>query len=142
MEILGLLDTLESMICDSFKIPVIQKTLINEAEVLSVIDKIRLVLNSGEGFVKQSLSDSRKDIQPQKLQEMQKPSEKIISGDDADSKAQEIIQKAYQVAEEIRGGADKYADEVLLNLESTSERILRTVKNGRQRLKGVKGGSI
>lgn len=137
MEILGLLDTLESMLCDSFKIPLIGKTIINEAEVLAVIDKIRLVLNSGEGFAKQTISERKESAAP-KLQEA-KPPEKTLSSDDPESKAQEIIQKAYQVAEEIRKGADKYADEVLANIEATSERILRTVKNGRQRLKGVKG---
>jgi hypothetical protein len=31
-------------------------------------------------------------------------------------------------------GADKYADEVLSNLEATSSRILRSVKAGRTRL--------
>ena len=46
--ILGLLDTLESMICDSFKMPLTGKTMVNEAEVLAIIDKIRLVIQSGD----------------------------------------------------------------------------------------------
>ena len=38
------------------------------------------------------------------------------------------------MAKGIREVADKYADEVLANLEATSTRILRTVKAGRERL--------
>ena len=41
------------------------------------------------------------------------------------------------MSKQIREGADKYADEVLSNLEATSVRILRTVKAGRERLQGT-----
>ena len=51
-----------------------------------------------------------------------------------EAKAVEVLQQAYQMAKEIRDGADKYADEVLANLEATSTRILRTLKAGRDRL--------
>ena len=44
MEILGLLDTLESMILDGTKIPLTKKILINEDKILAVIDKMRLVI--------------------------------------------------------------------------------------------------
>ena len=55
-------------------------------------------------------------------------------------KSTEIIQQAYQLAKQIREGADNYADEVLSNLELTSSRILRTIKAGRERLdKNVQG---
>ena len=53
---------------------------------------------------------------------------------EGDYKATEIIESAYKIAKEVRMGADKYADEVLSNLEATSSRILRAVKAGRSRL--------
>ncbi len=52
----------------------------------------------------------------------------------SEEKATEIIESAYKIAKEVRMGADKYADEVLTNLEATSSRILRAVKAGRARL--------
>ena len=55
MEILGLLDTLESMILEGFKIPLTKKTLINEDKILQVIDKIRLVSQGGGDFVKKAI---------------------------------------------------------------------------------------
>jgi len=58
---------------------------------------------------------------------------------DVEGKAIDVLQQAYQVAKEVRHGADKYADEVLSNLESTSARILRSVRAGRERLSRVLG---
>lgn len=47
MEILGLLDTLESMILEGFRVPLTKKTMIDEEKVLQVVDKIRLVAQGG-----------------------------------------------------------------------------------------------
>ena len=140
-KILGLLDTLESLILDSMKIPMTGKTLINEADVLAVIDKIRLVMQGDPGIIMRS---------PQEKQESQASKSKILtpqasdnlSGQDAQAKAMEIIQQAYQVASEIKAGANKYADDVLSNLESNANRIIRTIKNGRLRLNKTFGSDI
>jgi hypothetical protein len=140
MEILGLLDTLESTILEGFKVPMTKKTLINEDKVLQIIDKIRLVSQGGGEFVKKAIDkrpfpvkqetiefvEARKDIE--KLRDM---SQHVTSGEE---KATDIIENAYKIAKEVRMGADKYADEVLASLEATSSRILRAVKAGRSRL--------
>ena len=70
MEILGLLDTLESMILEGFKIPMSKKTVINEEKVLQVIDKIRLVSQGGGEFVKKAL-DKRGGIPLSKQESME-----------------------------------------------------------------------
>ncbi len=134
MEILGLIETLESMICDSYKIPFTGKTLIDEAEILSLIDKMRLVLQSGESVLKTRSKQREQDgpaLPAAKHEEL-----KNSSGDygDPQAKAVEIVQQAYQVAKEIRQGADRYADEVLSKLEASADRVIRVVRNGRQRL--------
>ncbi len=130
--ILGLLDTLESMICDSTKIPFTGKTVINESAILQIIDKIRLVAQSDDKIL-----PKRRDHEPQqavRTVESIDLSQTPPSNEDSEAKAIQLIQQAYQVSKEIRGGADKYADEVLSNLEATTTRILRAVKNGRLRL--------
>ncbi|MFH0887137.1 MAG: hypothetical protein V1843_03100 [bacterium] len=145
MEILGLLDSLESMILDSFKIPLSGKTIVNEGEILALIDKIRLVAQSGEDFAKKAIErdmhfkdDSKKDEQLiQKA--VSEVSAKGISDKELEEKAAEIIEQAYEISKEIRHGADKYADDVLANLEATSSRILRTIRNGRSRLTKMVG---
>lgn len=140
MEILGLLDTLESMILEGFKVPLSGKTMINEDKVLQVIDKIRLVVQGGGDLVKKAINkrgfppkqESMEFVEARK--ELEKVKENIPASSDIDDKATDIIENAYKIAKEVRMGADKYADEVLSNLEATSSRILRAVKAGRARL--------
>jgi nicotinate-nucleotide pyrophosphorylase len=140
-KILGLLDTLESLILDSLKIPMTGKTLINESEVLAVIDKIRLVMQGDPGIMMRSPQE-KQESQANKIRMIQPQDGEGISGADAQAKAMEIIQQAYQVASEIKAGANKYADDVLSNLEANANRIIRTIKNGRQRLNKTFGSDI
>jgi hypothetical protein len=141
MEILGLLDTLESMILEGFRIPLTKKTVINEEKVLQVVDKIRLVAQGGGELVKKAI-DKRTAPPPKQetiefaeaRKEVERVKEGLSSGAENEDRATEIIESAYKIAKEVRMGADKYADEVLSNLEATSSRILRAVKAGRTRL--------
>lgn len=136
MEILGLLDTLESMILDGSKIPLTKKIIINEEKILAVIDKMRLVIQSGGGFAKDAIASRQAPKEEAQAQGQARPAGRdLLEGkSDDEAKAVEVLQQAYQMAKEIREGADNYADEVLANLEATSARILRTVKAGRDRL--------
>lgn len=136
MEILGLLDTLESMVLDGFKIPLTGKILLNEGKILNLIDKIRLVAEGGQDFVKNQMGMGKKEEREfafQKEAARMEDAPEALS-EDMQAKVNEVMQQAYQIAKEVRMGADKYADEVLANLEATSMRILRTVKAGRDRL--------
>lgn len=136
MEILGLLDTLESMIMDGSRIPFTKKLIINEEKLLAVVDKIRLVVQGGGGFAKEAITGKpipKEQGQVQAEAKAQVP-EAAATNPPEGGEAVEVLQQAYQMAKEIREGADHYADEVLENLEATSSRILRTVKAGRDRL--------
>jgi hypothetical protein len=137
MEVLGLLDTLESMILDGTKIPFTKKVLINEEKILAVIDKMRLVIQGGGGLAKEAIASkkgARDDVRAANEKRGGIEKELIEGRSQDEAKAVEVLQQAYQMAKEIREGADKYADEVLANLEATSTRILRTIKAGRDRL--------
>ncbi len=140
MEILGLLDTLESMILDGTKIPLTKSILINEERILAVIDKMRLVIQGGGGFAKGAIAAKPEPAEAARPSAKQAAAptpaaKEMLEGRTQDeAKAVEVLQQAYQMAKEIRTGADQYADEVLANLEATSTRILRTIKAGRDRL--------
>ena len=133
MEILGLIDTLESMVLDSTRIPFTKKLLVDEEKVLKLIDKIRNVVQGGGGVVRTAIGGKGEGAGHPDVETKTEPTEgeRRTQGE---TKAVEVIEQAYQMAKEIREGADKYADEVLANLESTSTRVLRTVKAGRDRL--------
>ena len=136
MEVLGLLDTLESLVLDGNKIPFTKKVMVDEEKILNIIDKIRLVVQGGGGFAKEALG-GKATPRPEGRSVREEESQNIepIEGKTKEEiKAVEILQQAYQMAKEIKEGADKYADEVLANLEATSTRVLRTVKAGRERL--------
>jgi hypothetical protein len=143
MEILGLLDTLESMILEGLRVPLTKKTLINEEKVLQVLDKIRLVAQGGGDLARTAIG-KKPGVAAQPKQEtiefvsatreIEKVKQELAPMSEGDLKATEIIENAYKIAKEVRMGADKYADEVLSNLEATSSRILRAVKAGRSRL--------
>ena len=148
MEILGLIDTLESMILEGFRVPLSRKTMIDEEKVLQVIDKIRLVAQGGGGFVKKALDKRTAAPKQEEMsmiedrKEMEKLKERLPAASEKEGKAAEIIENAYKIAKEVRMGADKYADDVLANLEATSSRILRSVKAGRSRLgKSISGSA-
>jgi hypothetical protein len=147
MEILGLLDTLESMILEGFRIPLTKKTIIDEEKVLQVADKIRLVAQGGGEFVKKAIDKRTAPPKQETIEftearrEVEKVKEALPVTADSEDKATEIIENAYKIAKEVRMGADKYADEVLSNLEATSSRILRSVKAGRSRLGRVATGT-
>lgn len=138
MEILGLLDTLESMILDGAKIPLTRKIMVDEEKVLAVIDKMRLVIQGGGSLAREAISGrgGQKGEAAEAKNEVSRPENReMIEGRSAQEvKAVEVLQQAYQMAKEVREGADKYADEVLANLEATSTRVLRTIKAGRDRL--------
>ena len=142
MEILGLLDTLESMILEGFRIPLTKKTVINEEKVLQVLDKIRLVSQGGGDFVKKAIDKrpaagavKQESIEfTEARKEMEKVKDNLPGMTSGEEKATEIIENAYKISKEVRMGADKYADEVLSSLEASASRILRAVKAGRARL--------
>jgi hypothetical protein len=99
---------------------------------------MRLVIQSGGGFAKDAIATRMmpKDVAkvPSNGQAAAKEQQPAESKPASDTKSVEVLQQAYQMAKEIREGADKYADEVLANLEATSTRILRTVRSGREKL--------
>ena len=133
MEILGLLDHLESIVLDSAKIPFSKKIMVDEDKLLTVIDKIRMVLQGGNDYARTKISKTDEPVAAGRG-EMTIEAAEAERRQPNESKAAEVMEQAYKIAKEIREGADKYADEVLANLEATSTRVLRTVKAGRERL--------
>lgn len=143
MEILGLIDTLEAMIMEGFRIPLTKKTILDEEELLDMVEKIKVVAKGGGEFARTAIGQKpvKGESRTQEtlefvnaIKDVEKVKEGLLTMPEGDLKAAEIMEKAYKIAKEVKMGADKYADEVLSNLEATSSRILRAVKAGRSRL--------
>jgi hypothetical protein len=98
------------------------------------------VLQSGVD-IKKSISARPESFAP-KVHETGEIVKTATAEQDPQAKAIEIIQQAYQVAEDIKAGANKYADEVLANLEASANRVIRTINNGRMRLSKMTGTQL
>lgn len=107
--IYGMLDALESIVLDGKKVPFSDKILLDEKQLLSLIDKIRLSIKSEAEVIKNSLSRNAKAI------EKEAPVSKIETPQI--STEESILENAYKEAGSIRKGADEYADFVLANLQ-------------------------
>jgi hypothetical protein len=115
-EILGLVDALESFILDGKKIPLTEKVIINETQVLQLIDKIRLVVESKEkSFVRKTIDVSEKGRKAYNLNTNNDGfsfDDTIVSENDRKN-----IQNAELEACKLRDEANEYADYVLANLQ-------------------------
>jgi hypothetical protein len=132
MEIFGLLDTLESLIVSGRKIWFTDKVIIDEVKVLTLIDKMRLVIQAGPDTARKAVDKAQfSKIKDESSSEVVYPRESI---EDSELNASEVVNQAYQIADEVKLGADKYAEEVLTNLTVVVSRMLRTIENGRIRL--------
>jgi hypothetical protein len=117
-EVLGLLDSLEATILESKKIPLTDKVIIEEKNLLSLIDKMRLTLKSNGDIVHEALTTA----EPENFQTAQTPSFYNLKPGQknsyyTDQKADEILTDAQDNAKEIIQGAKAYADQVLANLQ-------------------------
>jgi hypothetical protein len=127
-EALGLLDSLEATILEGKKIPLTDRVVLEEKEILSLIDKLRLTLKSNGGVVREALkSGPRPTIAVQ------------------ESASPQILKDALKKAERIKAGAQEYADQTLSNLQlmiTKSQKGLlvleQNIEKGREVLEGLR----
>ncbi|MBC7341733.1 MAG: ATPase [Clostridia bacterium] len=146
MEINELLDRLEKCLSGGGKVPFTNKSMVNVEECLEVLDQIRAALPT-EIREAQYILREREKVLAEARQEAEKIKnltqaqvEKLLEENaltkEAKDKADKILSKAQQVAQEIRQGANQYADDLLAKLEIHLEKTLAVVKRGRQELEG------
>jgi vacuolar-type H+-ATPase subunit H len=140
VDILHLVDRLESLLNQSWRIPFTSNVVVHEDDFLDIIDQMRVSIPEE---VKQArrISAERDHV----LEQAQQEADRIIAlaqeqagslADDhevmrsAYAKADEIIAQANRSAEAVQGEADVYVMESLSTLEEYLMRLLTTVRNG------------
>ncbi len=140
MDILHLVDRLESLLNQSWRIPFTSNVVVHEDDFLDIIDQMRVSIPEE---VKQArrVSAERDHV----LEQAQQEADRIIAlaqeqagslADDhevmrsAYAKADEIIAQANRSAEAVQSEADVYVMESLSTLEEYLMRLLTTVRNG------------
>jgi cell division septum initiation protein DivIVA len=144
MDILHLVDRLETLLSKGWHIPFTSNVVVQEDAFLDLIDQMRISIPDE---VKQArrLGAERERLIAQAQQEADRivatAHEQISSlitdqevVKQAEQKAQAVIGQANQSAEKIRADADTYVVEVLGNLEEELLQAITTVRNGIHKL--------
>lgn len=140
MDILYLVDRLEELLNEGWRVPLTSKVVIDESECLDLIDQMRISIPEE---VKQA-----KRIQQEKdrlIAQAQEEAERIIAlareenrsllnGHEvlkqAESQRQAIVEEGRREVRSMKAEADAYVVEVLTNLERQLSGLLTTVRNG------------
>lgn len=151
IDILYWLDQLETLINESWRIPLTTKLVLDEDECLNIIDKLRVsipteikkakrIQQEGQKIVVQGQEDADRIVSLAREQAI-----RMLDGDDAREQVQKrvnaIVGDAQKEAVQIRQGADQYALQVLSELEARISALHGTVRNGISALKPDEGDS-
>ena len=140
MDILQLVDRLETLLSKSWRLPFTSNVVIQEDAFLDIIDQMRISIPEE---VKQArrVTAERERL----LQQAQDEADRIVGlaqeqasglADDhelvrtAQARADEIVARAHHSAETVQGEADTYVMETLSGLEEQLMMLLTTVRNG------------
>ena len=144
MEILQLLDRLESLVSTGTRLPLTSRALVDEQEFVDILDEIRAAVPEEVRQAKR-VSQEKDKV----LLQAQSEADKIINAarDEATrildedhliraarEQADAYVQEAIQRAEEVRRGADEYALAALDGLEDQLTRLIATVRKGKSTL--------
>ena len=138
MEIFTLLETLEDLIENSKKVPLSEKCIIDQEEVLDLIKEIRLKLPDE---LKQAkwVKEERERILAEAKKEAENRIISMIDEHEITKKAYEqknqIMSAANENARQITQGAREYADGILQSLSKSLESTLKEIEQNRKELK-------
>ncbi len=145
MEILKYVDQLEEIVDTAAKVPFSNKVMVNVDEMFDVIDLIRenlpqelkdaqyallekdRLLNDAQAKAEKELEAARKEARA--LVE----EHEIVRH--AEIEADAVMERANQVALEVREGARSYANDVLYQIENSLDKALYTVKKSRDEIR-------
>jgi hypothetical protein len=127
MEALGLIDAIIATIADSPR-PMFSKkqVIVDEERVLQMLDKLKTVIQGDGEVVRRSVTKPelvnnkpKKEFNPQ------------VFGVEGEA----LIRQAQEESGKMRAAADDYAKNVLTNLQVVVTKMMRTLENGKERLK-------
>src|SRR6184192_658657 len=145
MNIHEAVDRLEYLIAHSRQIPLTRTVVIDQEEALACIDDLRLSLPDEIKQARWTLQEQQRllsEAQAEAASTVSKAGERaqtMIGQHDlvkrAEKQAEAMLKEATSKAEETRRAADRYASEVMQNLESQLLRTVATVKKGVEALR-------
>jgi cell division septum initiation protein DivIVA len=142
MDILQLIDRLEELFNTSRPIPLTHNVIVDEDKFLDIIDQMRISVPEEVKKAQQVFSQKdRVMAQAQEeanrtLQLAREKADSLVEKEalvlDAQRRAGQIIDQARMDAENIKTGADQYAMDALMGLQTELERLNNQAQNGVQ----------
>ncbi|HHY17068.1 MAG TPA: ATP synthase F0 subunit B [Firmicutes bacterium] len=144
MDVLALLDRLDTYVSECSRLPLVGKLLVDEDEVFGLIDDLRAaiphefeqakwLLKERDRIVQEARREADEIIKDAQGQIAQLASESVITKE-ARIQAEELVDKAQAVAGEIHMGARLYADDLMKNIEALLTEMLDKVRINRKEL--------
>lgn len=145
MDVLNLIDEMEDIIEDASSVPLTKKVMVDADELLDIIREIRIRLPDEmqqASWIKDEkeriIGEAEKEaIRIQNETEMRV--EAMVNEDRiteiAEQRAEDILYKAQETANEIRGGALEYADSILLNTQEKLQELVGVINENRDELR-------
>lgn len=140
MDILHLIDRLETLVTDSFHIPFTSNVIIQEDAFLDVVDQMRVSIPEEVKLAKRTEAERERLLlqaqeEANRLVEMAREKAKSLTEEHelvkfAQERAQDIEAEAHIHAEEILSETDEYIVDQLSELEEQLMKTLTTVRNG------------
>ena len=154
MEILKYVDQLEEIVDTATKVPFSNKVMVNVDEIFEVIDLIRENIPQEVKDAQYALLEKDRMIQEaqataeRELDNARKEARALVAEHEivrhAQIEAEAVMERANQVALEVREGVRSYANDVLYQIENSLDKALYTVKKSRDEIRlntGKKSGA-
>jgi vacuolar-type H+-ATPase subunit H len=159
MEILELIDRLESMVAHAKRMPITGRAQLDAERLVELVDQMRLaiprniqeaqeVLERREQIINQTMLDARRvrataetDArvlvdESELVKSAKKRGEEVFA--EAEDKAQRVLALAEREARKKMTGADQYAQDTLANLEEQVLNVLNAIHGGQRILSPAK----
>jgi cell division septum initiation protein DivIVA len=147
MEILDVLEEFEKIIEESARIPMTNRAIINEEILYDFVDKFRSMLPASVREAERVLREKDRileDAEQERGSILDSAKTKLerITGESeivkmAITQGESIIDEAKANARKLTTGAYGYADDVMNALQLELEKILQTVRSGRDEIRSV-----
>jgi hypothetical protein len=140
MDILHLIDRLETLVTEGFHIPFTSNVILQEDAFLDIIDQMRVSIPEEVKLAKRTEAERERLLlqaqeEANRLVEMAREKAKTMTDEHeliifAQDRAREIEEQAHRQAEEILADTDEYIIDQLSELEEQLMKTLTTVRNG------------
>ena len=144
MDVLAILEQIEGLISNSSRLPLTDKVILSENEILRLIDELHSALPDEleqANWIVRERDKVMKDAQ-QEAERLKVDTKEYVAkmADEheitrlANEQANDIINQAKRVAKEIRSGANEYADGLLLKSQEQMEAVTSAIRNARKEI--------